>query len=316
MTSARVVLDNGLVILVRENHAAPVAVLEGALPAGSIHTAREQAGLAGFVASMAMRGSEHYDFDAFNERIEGVGASLSVSADEHTTDFGSTSLAEDFPNMVELLADILRRPTFPTEHVERVRSQRLVRIQERDQDTQQVASLRFYEADLRRSSLRHVRPGLRRQRSAHSTPRLDRIPLPPDTHRTALAIVVTGDVETDRVVDLIPRALRGLAGPTADQTVPPIHGYPAPHGLRIALPDKVQADIVLGCPAISRHHPDFHPVRVANTILGRFGMMGRLGENVRGGAGACLLCLQHPGRHPGRRRLDGQRRASTRPMWT
>lgn len=44
---------------------------------------------------------------------------------------------------------------------------------------------------------------------------------------------------------------------------------------------KVQADLVVGAPAIARHHPDFFPVRVANTVLGQFGMMGRLGERVR-----------------------------------
>ncbi len=41
--------------------------------------------------------------------------------------------------------------------------------------------------------------------------------------------------------------------------------------------DKVQSDVVVGVPAIGRSHPDFYAVRVANCILGQFGMMGRLG---------------------------------------
>ena len=48
--------------------------------------------------------------------------------------------------MVEVLADILRRPTFPLEHIGRVRNRKLIAIQERDQDTQQVAGLGFYAA--------------------------------------------------------------------------------------------------------------------------------------------------------------------------
>ncbi|MXX24013.1 MAG: insulinase family protein, partial [Caldilineaceae bacterium SB0668_bin_21] len=47
------------------------------------------------------------------------------------------------------------------------------------------------------------------------------------------------------------------------------------------MPGKVQSDVVIGCLAISRNHPDYHAVQVANNILGQFGMMGRLGENVR-----------------------------------
>jgi zinc protease len=277
---SRVVLDNGLIILVRENHAAPVAVVEGALPAGSIHTSRDQAGLAAFVASMLMRGSENYDFDAFNETIEGVGANLSISAGDHATDFGSTSLSEDFPTMVELLADSLRRPTFPLGHVERVRSQKLVNIQERDQDTQQIANLRFFETiygnhPYATSNLGYVDTirAIRRQELI-------------DFHANrytpnGAVIVITGDVQTGRAVDLIRKHFEDWRGPRADLTVPPVDTHVAPHRLIVPLPDKVQADIVIGCHAVSRPHPDFHAARVANTILGQFGMMGRLGETVR-----------------------------------
>lgn len=276
----RVKLANGLIVLIRENHTAPVAVLEGALPAGSIHTPRAQAGLAGFTASMLMRGSKQYGFDDFNERIEGVGAQLSVSAGDHTTDFGSTSLSEDFPLMLELLGDILRRPTFPVEHVERVRSQKLVRIQERDQDTQQVANLRFYESiygdhPYANSNLGYAdtlpsisRDDLVEFHASHYTPQ-------------GAVIVVTGDVDTEQTLDLIRVQFEDWSGPNVDQSVPAIENQLDARRLFYPLPDKVQSDIVIGCRAISRHHPDFHPARVANTVLGRFGMMGRLGETVR-----------------------------------
>jgi len=47
------------------------------------------------------------------------------------------------------------------------------------------------------------------------------------------------------------------------------------------MPDKTQSDIVLGWPAMRRLDPDFDAARLANTVLGVFGMMGRLGANVR-----------------------------------
>jgi len=117
----RVVLDNGITVLVRENHAAPVAVIEGCLPAGALHDRAGKTGLSSFVTSMLTRGSAHYDFDTFNETIESIGASLGVGTDTDATHFSVTSLSEDFPTMVAVLADVLRRPTFPTEHIERLR---------------------------------------------------------------------------------------------------------------------------------------------------------------------------------------------------
>ena len=47
------------------------------------------------------------------------------------------------------------------------------------------------------------------------------------------------------------------------------------------MPGKVQSDIVIGARGVARSDPDYYAVRVANCILGQFGLMGRLGERVR-----------------------------------
>ena len=49
----------------------------------------------------------------------------------------------------------------------------------------------------------------------------------------------------------------------------------------VPMPGKTQADIVLGRAGPPRAAEDFLHARLANTILGVFGMMGRLGANVR-----------------------------------
>ena len=116
--TTRVVLDNGLVLLVRENHAAPVVAVEGYIPAGSIHDPADKAGLANFVAAMLTRGSAAYDFDAFNETIEGVGAHLGFGASDHATTISGTSLSEDFPTLLNVLVDVVRRPTFPAQQID------------------------------------------------------------------------------------------------------------------------------------------------------------------------------------------------------
>src|SRR5215203_2233418 len=99
----RVAFSNGLTVLVRENHAAPVAVLQGSLAVGSIYDEPEQAGLASFVASMLSRGSQRYDFGAFNEAVESVGGNLTFGVDAHSTDFGVTCLSEDFAALLDVL---------------------------------------------------------------------------------------------------------------------------------------------------------------------------------------------------------------------
>jgi zinc protease len=182
--------------------------------------------------------------------------------------------------MLQVLADILRRPTFPQPHVQRLRSQKLVQIQERDEDTQEVAAMRFYEMLYPDHPYGRANAGY-----AHTVPAITRADLA-EFHATHYSpqgaiLVVAGDVEAGAVIDLVHQHLGDWQGPPPDQSVPPVSTLDAVRQQTFAIPGKIQSDIFLGCNAISRHHADYFPVRVANTILGRFGMMGRLGDTVR-----------------------------------
>jgi len=276
----RVVLTNGLTVLVRENPSAPVVVVEGYIPAGAIHEAADKAGLSSFVASMLTRGSAHYDFDQFNETIESIGASLGVGSSDHYTNFSATSLAEDFPTIIEVLADILQRPSFPTDHVERVRQQKLVRLQERAQDPNHMASLQFYETIYGNHPYGRPTSGYVETVSQLQQSELAEFHASRYTPQGTI-IVVVGAVETQSVLDLLHMHFGDWQGPVPDKQVPPFPTQPVGQQIHHLIPGKVQSDLIVGSLAIPRHHPDFYAVRVANNILGQFGMMGRLGEQVR-----------------------------------
>jgi zinc protease len=49
----------------------------------------------------------------------------------------------------------------------------------------------------------------------------------------------------------------------------------------VSIPGKTQADIVLGVPGFSRTSPEYYAGMMADLILGRLGLMGRLGAKVR-----------------------------------
>lgn len=277
----RVSLDNGLTILSRANHSAPVVVLRGSLPAGAVHDPPNLVGLSSFVSAMLTRGSRHYDFDSFNQTIESVGASLSAGSDTHRTDFNLTCLSEDFPTLIEVLADITQYPVFPQEQIDLVRTQKLIGVQEREQDTQSMAYLHFYETLYGREhpygrsisgysdSISAVtQDGLQSFHNERFTP-------------AGAIFSVAGDIEPDKLTDLVRHHFADWTGSEADQHVPPIHTPDQVSRYDHVMPDKVQSDIVIGCPAVNRGHPDYYALRVADTILGKFGMMGRLGVKVR-----------------------------------
>ncbi|MEA3341379.1 MAG: insulinase family protein, partial [Chloroflexota bacterium] len=77
-------LPNGIVVLVRENHASPSVIVKGYLQVGAYDERPEQAGLAAFTAAALMRGAANRAFEQIYEELESVGASAGVSGGTHT----------------------------------------------------------------------------------------------------------------------------------------------------------------------------------------------------------------------------------------
>ncbi len=276
----RVVLDNGITILVRANHTTPVVVLEGILDVGAVDDPADKAGLSSFTTAMLSRGSARYDYAAFNQTIESVGASLYFSSESDSANVGITCLSEDFATLVAVMADALRNPTVPQPLFDIVRGQKLVRLQEREQDTGAMAALRFYDGiygghALGRSvsgyveSVRAItRDDVAAFHARHYGPR-------------GAVFAVSGDVTPQAAVDLLANTLGDWQATPPLRTLPAVAPLRKPLRRNVIMAGKVQSDILLGVQAVPRSHADFYPVRLANTILGVFGMMGRLGEVVR-----------------------------------
>ena len=139
-------LNNGIRIFCYENFSSPAVVVSGFLRTGAVDERRNLAGLAGFTTDCRMRGTSGHSYTDIFERTESVGASMSVSSGVFNTGFFAKSLAEDLPMMLDLLAEVLREPTFPDAELERERDEWLTSLQERSNSTRSMASLAFYEA--------------------------------------------------------------------------------------------------------------------------------------------------------------------------
>lgn len=277
----RTVLPNGITVLARENWSAPSVVVEGYLVVGNLDEPQNMPGLASFVTSMLSRGTRTRTFADINEAIESVGASVGFSPDRHITNFSTKSLVEDLDLVLDIVADELRGPVFPVEYIDRVRGLRYTALAERENDTRQMAGRAFRELMYGQHPLGRDMLGTRESLRAITRDRLaafyEQFFAPQD-----MVIAVVGAIRADEAVQRIADAFGDwtYVRPARPALPPVVH----PAGVRsrtIPMPDKSQADIVLGWPAMRRHSPDFDAARMANTVLGVFGMMGRLGLNVR-----------------------------------
>nr|WP_019507371.1 pitrilysin family protein [Pleurocapsa sp. PCC 7319] len=115
----RVVLENGITLIVVENQAADIISGRFFLKnAGTIAEKPEQSGVAHLVSAVITKGTEHLSALDIAEQIESIGAGLGADA---STDYFSLSLktvSPDFPEMLKLLGEIMRSPVFPESEVE------------------------------------------------------------------------------------------------------------------------------------------------------------------------------------------------------
>ncbi len=276
-------LSNGITVLVRENHSNQSVVFSGLLMAGSALDGWEKAGLAGFATSALMRGTATRDFEAIHETIESIGASLSIRASVDNTIFGGKCLAEDLGVLLELLADILRNPSFPEDQVERLRGEIITALDIRAHDTRQMAALTFAELAYPREH-----PYSRSVSGYRDTIRQITIDDLRDYHAKSIGprgmiIVIVGAVKAENAVRLVEKSLGDWQNP-AQREVEIAEAVPKITEVRrktVEIPGKSQSDIVLGVPGPSRYHPKWLAAQLGNSILGQFGLYGRLGESVR-----------------------------------
>jgi len=277
----RRVLPNGITVLARENWSAPSVVIEGYLQVGVLDEPSDLSGTASFTASMLSRGTRSRSFAEISELVESIGASIGFGADRYTTGYSAKCLSEDLDLVLDVLADELRAPVFLGEHVDRVRGFRMTAIAERENDTRQMAGLAFRELLYGDHPLGRDVLGSRQSNKAINRDDLvsfyERFYSP-----SGMVIAVVGALPADEVVARVERGFGDWTGERPSRPgLPEMPRLESLRERRVPMPEKTQADIVLGWPAMRRLASDFEAARLGNTVLGVFGMMGRLGQNVR-----------------------------------
>jgi zinc protease len=275
-------LPNGITVLVYENFASQSFVIEGLVRAGALAETAAQAGLANITAALLLRGTTGRTHEEIYEALESVGLVLDFSGGRHLTDFAGQGLVEDLDLLLELLAQSLRQPTFVEQQVAQVRNQILTDLHIRANDTRRMASLIFNQM------LYQDHPyGTSVQGYFETVPHLTPAGLA-DFHAryygpVGMIITLVGAVKAEVAQEKI-TAVLGDWQNEQQRPLPPVPAAPRPDRftqMYTPLPEKSQADIIMGLPGPPRSAPDYLDASLMNTILGVFGMMGRIGQSVR-----------------------------------
>jgi zinc protease len=295
-TILREAWNNGTTLLAYPNLTSPAVYFTGYMQPGAIEDADEFHGLASFTTDMLMTGTKRLNFQRLHDKIESIGASLSLGTGHLSTTFFGQCLREDLETVWSLLVEIIQQPAFAEKQFKRVRNQILTSIAIQNQDTAEMASQAFNRALYGSHPYAHPDIGYAQSVSAI---RLEQLESFHETHYgpNGLVLAVCGGIEPENAREIFSRTIGAWQSDRQcpPKTLPPF--APPEDSIRshVALEEKNQSDLIMGVPAPKTISRDYQVCSIANSILGRYGMMGRIGKAVREKAGLAYEVSSHLG---------------------
>jgi zinc protease len=273
-------LSNGLRVIVAHDGSLPLVTAQLTVKGGGAADPAGKPGLADFTATLLNQGAGARTAEQVARDIEALGAQINANAGWDGTRIDLEALTPNLPQSMAIFADVVRRPTFAGEEVERLRARTLNSLEVALQEPGELARYAAAVAVFAGAPYGHVLDGT--PASIKRFTRADITAFHQAWYRPDNAVLVlTGDITPDQGFARAEQAFgdwrKPATPPPMVQVTPP---QAKPRVIVIDLPGTGQAAVNLYVPAIARTDPRYYQVMVATAVLGG-GYSARLNEEVR-----------------------------------
>ncbi len=272
----RQVLPNGMVVLTERMPSVKSASIGVWVRVGSRDEAPEVAGVSHFIEHMLFKGTIRRSAEEIARAVDAVGGTLDAFTSRESTCFYAKVLGEHLPLAIDILADTFLHSRLDPEDIDRERQVVLQEIKMVEDTPDDLVHDLFAEAIWGDHPV--ARPILGRKETvllmtqADIRRHMDRFYRPDRT-----VVAAAGDLEHERVVDLVQRAFAGFEGRSFHSDPPaPI----STAAVRVEQRDTAQLHLCLGIDGLPYAHEDRYAIHLLNALLGG-SMSSRLFQEVR-----------------------------------
>ena len=275
-------LANGLQVVLFRSTKVPTFNMQMVVLSGGLSDPADYRGLASFTASWLREGTKTRASKDIAEQIDSLGATLGAGSgfSSMTTNVSAGGLVENFDQTLEILADVIRNPTFPQAEVDRYRNRTLAQLQFLRSNPQFLAQEQFSRAIYGTSHPASVvTPPTDSLKKLSSK---DLAEFHAKYYRPNNAILaIVGDVTMKEIMPKLEKAFGSWEkGDVPATTIPAAPAQVESKIYLIDRPGSVQTVLQLGTLGIERTSPDYFAVLLADRVLGG-GPSGRLFLNLR-----------------------------------
>jgi zinc protease len=274
-------LSNGLTVLFNERPGLPLVAASLVIQRGSGANPVDRPGLASFTSRMLQQGTTKRSALEIADRAADLGTTVGTRASMDSSRVGSESLTRNFPDVLELMSDMVLHPSFPQKEIDRVKSERQgALVQERDEPF--AVATRVYLAALYGPKYTYGYPDIGTSESLKAISREDLEKFWKQNYSPSdAAIIVTGNIKRDDLQALLEKQFAGWQPGQAPAAVN--RGTPERSGAKLILvdrPDAPQTTLVFFSMGPARSTPDYAPLEVMNSDLGGL-FSSRINMNLR-----------------------------------
>ncbi len=278
----RFTLDNGIKLLVREDHEIPTVGIQVVFPGGLRSESLATNGAFAFISQLLPTGTVSMDARQLSLQVANMAGNISGFNGKNTFGLRADFLARFAEEGLALVRDVIRTPAFDPEEAEKIRPELLAQLMQQEDSLPSLAFREFnrilfnghpYALNTAGSetALKGFTPDqLREIYERHAEPR-------------QMVLAVSGDVKADRIREVVEQlfgdwqnAETATAG--LEESILPPDPPLGPQFFNIDR-DKEQIHILIGFLGTSLHNEDRYALEVLDTVLS--GQSGRLFSELR-----------------------------------
>jgi len=273
------VLDNGLTVVVAENHATDVVALNAWVKVGSRDETDELNGAAHFVEHLLFKGTRRRKAGEISREVESIGGQLNASTSFDYTQYYIVASGRFFDRVLDIQADALMNSTFDPAEVDRERTVVLQELALIEDSPGRSGIIQLYSAAYRAHPYRRSVGGQR-----EIIQRLTRDQLF-EFYRTSygpanITLVIAGDVATADVMAKVRRVLGPWRHAVQSRRAAPAEPPLSEVRRVVAARDVRVATILMGWIGADARSPDHYALDVLMYVLGQ-GRGARLARSLR-----------------------------------
>ncbi|MBZ5696993.1 MAG: insulinase family protein [Acidobacteriia bacterium] len=272
-------LPNGLEVVLVESHTIPKFTGQLFFRSGNAVTAATVPGLADITATVVRTGTIACTSRQIEEDLRRMGADLSSGAGADTSGISFTGLVDFSSGLLRLVSELTQQASFPADEFERERRQLVEGLRIERTTPGFLAGERFRRVLFGAHPYGTVSP-TEAQVESYRLEQLKDFYWQYYRPNNALLVMV-GDFSPQAMLAQIEKAFSSWAAGKVEEAPNP--ALPELQGRRVYLvhlPGAVQAQVLVGNRAITRKHPDWLRLTLANSIYGG-AFNSRLVMNIR-----------------------------------